>query len=122
VLEVEDLASDLELDLPGEDDEELLRIAVGVRLMARRAADLELADEHLEALQRARRQEELAAEHAEGECGTLVAAKHTRPRHGVDLEQVGDRDAESVRDPAQRRDARTRLAALDLAQEALAEA
>src|SRR5947207_3200871 len=89
--------------------------------MARRAAHLELADEHLEALQWARRQEELAAEHAEGECWALVAAQHPRAGHGVDLEQVGDRDTEGVGDPAQRCDARARLAALDLAQEALAE-
>jgi len=73
-------------------------------------------------MERARRQQQLPAEDAEREGGTIVSPEHTRRRQAMRFEQVGDGYAERVGDSAQRSDARTRPAALDLAQEALAEA
>ena len=54
--------------------------------------------------------------------GRGLAPEHARPpRRPVRLEEIGDVDAERRRDPLQRRDARVRAPALDLAQEALGE-
>jgi hypothetical protein len=94
---------------------------VGVRLRARRAAGVELADEDLEVVQRARREQELAAEDPEGERGTLVTPEDAGRRRSARLEQVGDADAERARDAPEGGDAGACLAALDLAEEALAD-
>src|SRR5207253_9657167 len=103
-------------------EKELFRIAVRVGLVACRSAGIELAGEHLEVLQRPGREQQLPAENPEGERRPLVAAEHARPRRPTRLEQVRDAHAERARDPAQGRDARARPPALDLAQEALADA
>ena len=121
-LEVEDVPAELELHAAVEDDEQLLGVAVRVRLRARRAAGVELADEDLEVSQRAGREQELAAEDPEGERRTLVTPEDARPRRSARLEQVGDADTERPGDPAERGDARAGLAPLDLAEEALADA
>src|SRR5262249_24037456 len=122
VLELVDVAAELELHRPGQDDEQLLRIAVGIGLGSRRAARIELSCERLEMLQRPRRQEQLPAEDPERERWTLGPPQHPRPRRAARLEQVRDRDAEGIRDAAERGDTGARAAALDLAQEALADA
>jgi hypothetical protein len=95
---------------------------VGVRLGSGRPAGIELAGEHLEVQQRPRRQQELAPEDPEARATAARRCRSTAARRTVRLEQVGDADAERVRDPAQRRDARARAPALDLAEEALADA
>src|SRR5262249_51957100 len=50
-----------------------------------------------------------------------LASEHAWSGRAARLEQVRDTDAERARDSPERRDACTRLAALDLAQEALAD-
>src|SRR5439155_24683141 len=102
-------------------DEELRRAAVRVLLVARRPARLEFAGEDLEVPEWPRGQQHLPAENAERERLPLAAPQHRRAGRTVRLEEVGDRDPEPVGDPPQRRDAGARPAALDLAQEALAE-
>src|SRR5207249_1869794 len=121
-VELEELAAKLELNGPREDDEQFFRVAVRVGLGSRRSADLELAHEDLEVMERLRRQQQLPAEDAERERRSLAPPEDSRPRQAGGLEQVGDRHAERVRDAPQRSDARARPAALDLAQEAFAEA
>src|SRR6478672_10846202 len=119
VLELEDLAAELELDGSGEDDEQLLGIAVSVGLLSRRAADFELPGKDLEVVERTGRQEQLAAEDSERERRPLVPAQDPGTLDAVGAEQVGHRDAERVGDPSQGCDARARASAFDLAQEAL---
>src|SRR5438105_208144 len=121
-LELVDFPAELELDASGQHDEELFRIAVRVGLRAGRSTGIELAGEDLEMLQRPGGEQQLPAENPEGERGPLVAAEHARPRRPARLEQVRDAHAERARDPAQGGDARARPPALDLAQEALADA
>jgi hypothetical protein len=95
---------------------------VRVRLVARRPARIELGGEHLEVLQRSRREQELAAEVAKLERGPALAMQHARMRpEGDRLEQVGDVDAQGRGDARERGDAGTRLPALDLAEEGLAQ-
>ena len=107
---------------PGQHDHQLLGVAVCVRLVARRAARIELGGEHLEVLERTRREQVLAGEVAKAERRSLLAPQHARIRaRGVRFEQVGDLHAERCSDARQRRDARARLSTLDLAQEALAQ-
>src|SRR5207244_2233605 len=120
-LELVDVAAELELHVAGQHDEQLFRVTVRVWLGACRAAWIELSDEHLQVMQRPRRKEQLAAENAERERGSLVATKDTRPRRTARLEQVRDRDAQRPGDPPQRSDARACLASLDLTEEALAD-
>ena len=61
-------------------------------------------------------------ERSEREIRPRLATEHARSRRrAVRLEEVGDVDAERRRDPLERRDARVRAAALDLAEEALGE-
>src|SRR5919198_269090 len=114
-LEFEKLAVELELNVPGDDDEQLLGVAVGVGLGPSRPTDLQLAREDLEVMERSRREEHLPAEDSERKCRALVPPEHPRARPAVGLEQVGHRDAERAGDPPQRRNAGGRLAALDLA-------
>jgi hypothetical protein len=90
------------------------------RLLARRAADLELSREDLEVVERFRRQRQLAAEDPEREGRPGVALEDPRAGNAVRSEEVGHRHAERVGDPPQRCDAGARASALDLAQEALA--
>src|SRR5438477_1497441 len=94
---------------------------MGIRMLAGRAADLELACEDLEVVKRRRRQEQLLAQDPERKGWPLVPPQHPRSGHAVRLEQVGHRDAERLGHPPERFDAGARPAALDLAQEALAE-
>jgi hypothetical protein len=117
-----DVAPELELDGPGEDDQELLGVPVGVRLRSGGTTLVELADEHLEVQQRAWREQSLGAENAEGQGRAIAAPKHLRLRGTARVEQVRDADAERAGDSPKRGNARTRAAALDLAQEALADA
>src|SRR5262245_33307744 len=120
--ELEDVRAELERDDALEHDEELLGVAVGVRVIARGAAGVELADDDLQVLERSGREHELPPERPEREVRPRLASEHPRlPCRSVRLEEVGDVDAERRRDPLQRRDARVRTTALDLAQEALRE-
>src|SRR5262249_11435609 len=96
VPELVDVTAELELPPSRQDDEQLLRVPVRVRLRPCRAAWVELSGEHLEMLERPRRQQELASEDSERERRTLVAAQHPRPGRTARLEQVRDRDAERV--------------------------
>ena len=86
-----------------------------------RAADVELAGEDLEVVERPRGQQHLPPENPERETRPVCAPQHPRLRRPAALEEIRDADAEPVGDAAQGRDARARPAALDLAQEALAE-
>jgi hypothetical protein len=115
-----ELAAELELHSSRQDDEELLRVSVRVRLLPRGATLVELADEHLEVVEWTRREQPLRAEHAEGERRSIVASEHLGSRRPPRIEQVGHSHTECAGDPAERRDARARPAPLDLAQEALA--
>jgi hypothetical protein len=115
------VAAELELDVSAQDDEQLFGVAVRVRLRARRAAHVELADEDFEVIQRPRREQQLAAEDAECERRAFVASKNAWPRWTAGLEQIRDADAERGRDPAERGDARAGLAAFDLTEKALAD-
>src|SRR5438094_883755 len=72
-------------------------------------------------MQRTRREQQLAAEHAERERRSFVATENARTRRAARLEEVRDADAERARDAAERCDARAGLAPLDLAEEALAD-
>jgi hypothetical protein len=120
--ELEQVLVELQPDAPGEDVEDLLGVAVPVRLLAGRAARLELGDDDLDVAEGLRRQERLAAELAPGDELARVAAEDERPAGVVGGEEVGDRDAERLGDPLQRGDARARPPALGLAEEALREA
>ena len=120
-LELVELAAQLELDAPGEHDEELLGVSVRVGFRARRSSRIELADEHLEVMERARREQELPPENAERERRSFVATEHSRHGRPAWLEQVRNAHAERIGDAAERGDARARPAALDLAEEAFAD-
>src|SRR5213076_2142190 len=51
-LELEELAAELELDTPRQYDEQLFGVPMGIRMLAGRATDLELAREDLEVAKR----------------------------------------------------------------------
>src|SRR5262249_11242784 len=121
-LELVHVAAELQVDGSGDHDEQLFRIAVGVRLFAGRTAGVELALEDLEVLQRPRCEQQLAAEDPERERRAFVSTENAGPWRAARLEEIGDADAERVRNPTQRRDAGARTPALDLAEEALADA
>ena len=55
-LQLEELAAELELDASGDDDEELLGVAVGVGLLSGGASDLQLTREDLQVMKRLRGQ------------------------------------------------------------------
>src|SRR4029079_9924089 len=84
-------------------------------------ARLEPRDDDLERVKRLRRQQGLAAELSPRDEVEPAAAQHARPR-GRRAEEVGHVDAERGRESLQRRDRRVRPPALELAEEALADA
>ena len=85
-------------------------LAVRIRLVARRTARYEFGGEHLEVLERARREQVLPGAVSERERRSVLASQHAwiGPR-GVRLEQIGNLDAERAGDARQRCDARARL-------------
>ena len=113
--------TELELDISGQDNQELFRVPVRVWLLSGRAADVEVADEDLEVLQRAWREQPLRTQDPEPKGRTVIATENLGLRRPARIEQVGDADAEGTGDTPQGRDARARAPALDLAQEALAD-
>src|SRR5258705_12513268 len=60
--ELVDVGAELQVNVTLDDDQELLRVPVRVRLVARRTTGLEPGDDDLERVERFRRQERLAAE------------------------------------------------------------
>ena len=121
-LQVVNVPAELELNVSRQHDQELFRISVRIRLCAGGPTDVELAHEHLEVMQWTRGEQLLRAQDPEPERRTIVSSEHLGPRRPARVEQVGDAHAEGTGDPSERRDARARAAALDLAQEALADA
>jgi hypothetical protein len=117
-----DLRIELHVHGPFDDEQELLGIAVRVRLVTGRASRLELGGDHLERVEGLRREQRLAAEVPPDDGLAGLAAQHARTRHAVGREEVRHFDAECRRDPLQRCDTRVRPTALDLADEALAHA
>src|SRR4249919_1180274 len=119
---LEDLGSELEMNGPLEDDEQFLGVAVRVRLFAGRPPFIELSDDHLQVLERPRREHELPAERAEGERRSARALEHSRAAgRPVWLEEIGDIDPESRRDSLERGVTGVGTPSLDLAQEAFGE-
>ena len=75
-LQVVQLLPEVELDRPLETDDELLRVSMRVRLLSRRAANIQLGDEHLEVLERSWSEQELPTELAERERWTAFAPEN----------------------------------------------
>ena len=77
--ELVDVGAELHVHLALDDDQQLLGVAVRVRLVARRAAGLEAGDDHLERVERLRRQQRLPAEVAPRDELARLAPQHPRP-------------------------------------------
>src|SRR4051794_14003624 len=87
------LVSEVELGRSAEAHDELFGVAVRVRLVCRRPADVQLSDEDFEILEGPRREQELAGEDAEGQRGPSLTSQHAGARtFPVGLEQVGHAD------------------------------
>src|SRR6476661_872351 len=119
--ELVDVGAELQVNVTLDHDQELLRVAVRVGLVSRRAAGFEQGDDDLERVERLRRQERLPAELAPGDELPRAAPEHAWLRRAR-REEVGDLDAEGGRESLQRRDRCVRATALQLAEEALADA
>ena len=119
--ELVDVCAELQVHRSVDDDEQLLGVAVRIRLVAGRAARLETRDDDLERMERLRCQERLAAELTPRDVLPGSAPEYAglwRARG----EEIGDGNAERGREPLERRDRRVRAPALELAHEALAQA
>src|SRR4051812_10041530 len=101
--ELVDVGAELKVNVALDDDEELLGVAVRVGLLAGRAAGLEAGDDPLQRLERLRRQERLPAELAPRDELPRPAPKYPGLRRARG-EEVGNLDAESRREPLERRD------------------
>jgi len=120
-LQLVNVSAELELDISRQDDQELLRVPVRVWLLSGRAADVQVADEDLEVLQRAWGEQPLRTEDPEPKGRTIIATENPGLRRPARIEQVGDAHTERAGDPPERRDARAGSAPLDLAQKTFAD-
>src|SRR5205823_14296111 len=77
--EVEQLAAELQVDAAREDEQQLLGVAVRVRLVPRRAAGIERSSHDFERVKRLRREQCFAAEVSPLEQLPLLAAEDVRP-------------------------------------------
>src|SRR6266576_6067567 len=120
--EVVRVGAELKVHSSFDDDEQLLGIPVRVRLVPRRPAGVELGCDDLERMERLRRQECLATEAAPDEKLPRLPPQHARTRQALGREEIRDLDPERCRQPLERGHAGARAAALELTDEAFADA
>jgi hypothetical protein len=94
------VVSELESYDSAQNDKKLFRVAVRLRLRSGRAANVELAGEDLEVVERSRGQQHLPPENPERKARPVSASQHPRLRRSTVFEEISHADAESVGDAA----------------------